>query len=155
MKDIKGYEGLYAVTSCGRVWSYRNQKFLSPGTVGIGYQQVNLCKDGQIKQFLIHRLVAEAYIPNPENKPTVNHKNECKKENYVNNLEWMTSQENNIYGTRLEKVKKKVYCIELGETFESMSIAAAAVGLKSVSGVSLCCRGQRETAGGYHWRYAE
>ena len=75
MKDIKGYEGLYAVTSCGRVWSYRRNKFLAPATIKSGYNYVNLYKDGKKKFCRVHRLVAEAYIPNPDNLPQVNHKN--------------------------------------------------------------------------------
>jgi len=85
MKDIIGYEKLYAITSCGRVWSYKRNKFLSSEKVN-GYERVTLCKDGKRKHFLIHRLVAEAYIPNPNSYDTVDHINNDKTKNYVNNL---------------------------------------------------------------------
>ena len=68
MKDIKGYEGLYAITSCGKVWSYRRKKFLKLRADQDGYLLVNLYNKGKPKGCLVHRLVAEAYIPNPEGK---------------------------------------------------------------------------------------
>lgn len=74
MRDIKGYEGLYAATSCGRIFSYRAKKFLKPRITKKGYCRVLLYKDGKGKDFYIHRLVAEAYLDNPENLPQVNHK---------------------------------------------------------------------------------
>lgn len=86
MKDIKNYEGLYAITSCGRVWSYRNQMFLKPANAGKGYLKVGLSKNGFLEQCYVHRLVAEAYIPNPLGLPEVNHLDEIKSHNYVNNL---------------------------------------------------------------------
>ena len=94
MKDVKNYEGLYAVTSCGRVWSYRRQKFLKPMTRGKGYLYVDLFKDGVHKQYYIHRLVAEAYIPNIENLPEVDHIDNNKSHNYLNNLQWITHKDN-------------------------------------------------------------
>jgi hypothetical protein len=88
MEDIKGYEGLYAVTSCGRVWSYRSKKFLKPKEDKNGYLSVGLRLNGKQDRRYIHRLVAEAYIPNPAALPQVNHKDEIKSHNYINNLEW-------------------------------------------------------------------
>ena len=159
MKDIKGYEGLYAITSCGKVWSYKSQKFLKLTDDGRGYLIVSLCKGGKGKAFRVHRLVAETYIPNPNNLPEVNHKDEVKINNCINNLEWCDSKYNNNYGTRTtrsaEKRRKPVYCVELDKVFDSMSAAAAELGLK-VSAISLCCKGERlKTTGGYHFRYAE
>ena len=111
MQDIKGYEGIYAVTEDGQVWSYRRKKFLKPYDTGRGYKKVDLYLKGKREKRYIHRLVAEAFIPNPENKPQVNHKDENKDNNSVGNLEWMTSKENNNYGTakqrRKETLKKK------------------------------------------------
>lgn len=154
MKDIKGYEGLYAITSCGKVWSYKSQKFLKPGDNGIGYLKVGLWKEGKTKYRFVHRLVAEAYIPNPENKTDVNHKNEIKTDNYVNNLEWTTHKENMNYGTRIAKISKAVYCEELSKEFSSAYEAARQLGL-SQSGITMCCRGNRKTCGSYHWRYVQ
>ena len=94
MKDVVGYEGLYAVTSCGKVWSYKSKRFLTPENNGRGYFRVKLCKDGKEKKYMIHRLVAEAYIPNQDNLPQVDHIDNDKTHNYVNNLQWITNRDN-------------------------------------------------------------
>lgn len=100
MKDIKGYEGLYAVTEDGRVWSYPrgngmnpNGKFLKPNLSG-RYPYVTFVQLGQKKQKTIHRLVAEAYLPNPNNMPQVNHIDGDKTNNCVGNLEWCDASHN-------------------------------------------------------------
>lgn len=152
MKPIKDYEDLYAITSCGKVWSYRRQKFLSLGKDKDGYLLVGLHKDGVRKTFRVHRLVAEAYIPNPEGKSDVNHLDEDKTHNYVNNLCWMTSTENNNYGTRNVRAGKAVICEELNRVFDTQSQAAKELGL-SVNAINKCVRGKTKTCGGYHWRY--
>ena len=158
MKDIPGYEGIYAVTSCGKVWSYRNQKFLTPLPAGRGYYQVCLSKDGQKVKRYVHRLVAEAYIPNPLGLPQVNHKDEDKTNNNVNNLEWVTAKENNNYGTKNERASvslgKPVVCIETGEVFHSARAAARATGANQAV-ISRVCRHKLNTAGGYHWKFYE
>ena len=112
MKDIQGYEGLYAITSRGKIWSYRSNKFLKPYKSNKGYLYVKLFKNGIGKAYSIHRLVALNYIPNPENKEQVNHKDENKENNCINNLEWMTNYENCHYGTknlRISLALKKRY----------------------------------------------
>ena len=152
MTDIKNYEGLYAITSCGKVWSYRSQKFLSPWQNNDGYLLVDLSKDGQKKHCLLHRLVAEAYIPNPDNKPEVNHKDEIKEHCWLNNLEWCDSVYNNNYGNHKKAVSKTVYCVELDKTFESTREAARELGING-NHISCVCRGVRKTCGGFHWRY--
>ena len=158
MKDIKGYEGLYAITSCGKVWSYRAQKFLKPVDNRFGYLKVGLWKEEKTESRFIHRLVAEAYIPNPENKTDVNHKNEIKTDNYVNNLEWTTHKENINYGTRNARVAEKnsipVYCEELNTVFPSAIEAARQLDLDQGS-ITKCCKGARKTCGSYHWRYIQ
>jgi hypothetical protein len=75
MKDIKGYEGLYAVTENGEVWSYKTNKFLKASDNGFGYLFVCLCNNGKSKKYKVHRLVAEAYIDNPDNLPAIDHIN--------------------------------------------------------------------------------
>ena len=148
MKDVKGYEGLYAVTSCGKIWSYRSNKFLKPHTVN-GYLQVKLCKNGIRKFFFVHRLVAEAYVPNPQGLETVDHIDGNKDHNYVNNLQWMT------LGNNIKKSKNKaVYCVELDKKFESANEAARKLGIHHGS-ISHCCRGERQTASGYHWKFVK
>lgn len=104
MKDIKGYEGIYAITSCGRVWSYRSKKFLKPRPDRDGYLRVNLKLNGKEKTIHIHRLVAETYLPNPDNLPQINHKDEVKSHNWINNLEWCTASYNVNYGARNQKM---------------------------------------------------
>ncbi len=95
MKDIKGYEGLYAVNTRGQVWSYRRNKFLSAGSRnGDRYLRVMLCKNGNRKNYYVHQLVAQAFLPNPNNLKTVNHIDENPKNNNVDNLEWMSLLDN-------------------------------------------------------------
>lgn len=156
MKDIKGFEGLYAITSCGKVWSHRSQKFLKAANDGRGYLYVCLKKNGKQKAIKVHRLVAEAYLPNPDNLPCVNHKDEDKTNNCVNNLEWCTYYYNHHYGTKIERAAKalwkKVRCIETGEVFNSQKEAAEKYGL-SQGNISRVCRGKAKTTGGYRWEF--
>jgi len=94
IKDVKGYEGYYAVTSHGRVWSHRRKKWLSLFSTGTGYSTVILCLHGKEVCKKVHRLVGEAFIPNPGNKPQINHKNGIKSDCRLRNLEWVTAREN-------------------------------------------------------------
>ena len=104
-KDCKGYEGKYQVSNFGRVWNANNQRYLKPWISKGGYYLVNLIsKNGKIKHESIHRLVAIAFIDNPCNYPQVNHKDEDKTNNRVDNLEWCDSKYNNNYGTRNERI---------------------------------------------------
>ena len=155
MRDIQGYEGLYAVTSCGKVWSYRRQKFLSPYTNGHGYKLVLLYKDGEAKQMRIHKAVAAAYIPNPEGKTDVDHIDENKANNCVNNLRWATRSENVKHSWVDKKIEPRaVRCVELDREFPTMSAAAAFAGIHR-QGITNCLAGKQKTAGGYHWEYVE
>lgn len=113
-KEIKGYEELYQVSNLGRVKSldrvisnrnYKGKLLKSSKTKG-GYLQVSLWKENKLKRCYIHRLVAEAFLPNPLNLPCVNHKDENKTNNHVENLEWCSYEYNNRYGTRTEKITK-------------------------------------------------
>ena len=157
MKDIVGYEGLYAVTSCGKVWSYRRKKFLKHFTNSKGYLLVDLWKNGKMKHFAVHRLVAVAYIPNPDNLPQVNHKDENKTNNCLQNLEWCDCKYNNNYGTRNEKISNSLKIPILQYTLDGEFVkewpSATDVG-KEVSGhISSCAKGNRKTAYGYIWVY--
>ena len=156
MKDIKNYEGLYAITEDGRVWSYKNNKFLKLGNHHSGYLNIRLFKDGFSKIYSVHRLVAEAYLDNPNNWPCVNHKNEIKTDNRAENLEFCTVRYNSTYGTSrtrcAEKLKKNVYCEELDKTFDSACDAAEELGFKRAN-IWCALSGRTETAYGYHWRY--
>ena len=100
-KDIEGYEGKYSVSSDGRVWSHQKYrfkgKFLTPFVSIRGYELLGMSKNKKRHTFSVHRLVAKAFIPNPNNKPEVNHKDGNKTNNHISNLEWVTSSENQIH----------------------------------------------------------
>lgn len=93
MKDIPGYEGLYAADENGTIYSRKNGPMKPYVNVG-GYWRVNLFKDGSAKHEYVHRLVAKTFLPNPDNLPEINHINRDKSDNQVINLEWCTTKEN-------------------------------------------------------------
>lgn len=107
MKDIKDYEGLYAVTSCGKVWSYRSKKFLKPGENMCGYLQVSLSKNAKVKKFLIHELIAETYIGKPNNLSLAYHKDGNKEHNYINNLAWKENIKKKKMFEEIQQIKEK------------------------------------------------
>ena len=165
-KAIAGYEGLYEVSDQGRVKSLNynhtgTEKILKPMKNTHGYLQIYLCKDGHVKTLKVHRLVAEAFIQNPNNLATVNHKDEVKTNNVASNLEWMSVKDNINYGTRnkrvAESLSKKVQMFdkstgELLATFPSTHEAERVTGINQGS-ISLCCLGKLKSAGGYVWKY--
>ena len=150
MKDIKGYEGLYAVKSCGKVWSYRNKKFLKPDTHENGYLYVTLNRNGERKCCRLHRLVAEAYIPNLENLSDVDHIDNDKTHNYVNNLQWITHKDN----IRKSQNKHILQFSLDGELIREWECASD-VGIEVQSNIVTCLKGRRKTAYGYVWKYKE
>ena len=94
MKDIPGWENLYACTTDGKIWSHRSKKFLKPTKNPRGYLHVTFTKDNKRYDYRVHRLVAMTFIDNPNNKEQVNHIDGDKLNNYLNNLEWVTAEEN-------------------------------------------------------------
>lgn len=156
VRDIPGYEGIYAATSCGKIWSYRRKIFLKPSLAN-GYAIVGLRKDDKQKTWKVHRLVALAYIDNPENKPEVNHKDGCRTNNCVNNLEWVTSKENIAQANFKGKSKcfSRILCVETGIIYKSCADAGRSIGIHPY-GINSVLNGRQKTAGGYHWeRYYE
>ena len=104
-RPIEGYERLYEVSNMGRVRSlkYGKKKILKPVMTKFGYLRVGLHKEGKQKLFFVHRLVTQAFIPNPEGLPQINHIDEDKTNNVVDNLEWCDHRYNMNYGTRIER----------------------------------------------------
>lgn len=175
-KDVKGYEGLYKVSNYGRIKSLiriKNnydinttllvkvtlpEKIRKLQLTKDGYYRVGLTKNNKQIYFQVHRLVAEAFIPNPDNLPQINHKDENKTNNRVDNLEWCTPKYNANYGTRNERQSKKLYkpvrCIETGAIYESLMSASEATGV-SIGNLSSVCNNRvgYKTTGGYHWEY--
>lgn len=126
MKDIKGFEGLYAITSCGKVWSYKRKKFLTPFRNANGRLRVSLCNGkGRERDYFVHRLVAEAYIDNPLNLPEVDHKDWIYWHNYIGNLEWKTRQGNMCNNPR----NLPCYDTTTGQHYCSISMAARETGV--------------------------
>lgn len=156
-KDIDGYDGLYQVSNLGRV--RRGSRLLRQSNAGKGYLSVTLSLDGHVKRVYVHRLVAMAFIPNPSVSPCVNHKDETRTNNTVDNLEWCTYAYNNTYGTcktREAVTKSKpVEQLKGGVVVRrwSSGTEAGRWGYSQTS-VSECCSGKRKTHKGYEWRFA-
>lgn len=169
-KDINGYEGLYKISSLGRVKSLNykrtgKERILKLDIDGKGYIQVVLCKNGRGKMHRVHRLVAQAFIPNPDNLPCINHRDECKTNNIVDNLEFCSYKYNLTYGSRIKRVSekqingkasKKVFQYTLNGEFVAEYPSTMEVQRQlgySQGNISLCCNGKLKTAYGYIWSY--
>lgn len=173
-KDIAGFEGVYQASTLGRIRSLDRTIVRGPSKRRGPYEaklkgriiKPVLRKDGYVVVPLgqslpcnrVHQLIAETFIPNPENKPMINHKNGDRGNNSVNNLEWCTNQENQIHARDILKrkfgISKPVKCIETGQIFENSTVAAN--GNKSRAGrICLVCNHKygRKTCMGYHWEY--
>lgn len=152
-KDIEGYEGLYQVSNLGNVKNNKN-KIMKLAKEKNGYLRINLSKNGFKKRMSIHKLVAMTFIPNPNNYPQINHKDENKQNNCVDNLEWCTQIYNINYGNATKKHSKRVKCIETGIIYNSTRDAERKTNIAH-NYISKCClkRKYYKTAGGYHWCY--
>jgi len=168
IKDIKNFEGLYQITDHGNVISlnYRGNgkaKYLKPSKCGSGYPYVVLYKNHKPKNCHIHKLVAEAFLPNPNNLYEINHKDEIKTNNYVGNLEWCTHEYNYHYGTRIERVAQSLsipilqYTIDGKLVKEWKSINEAGRNGFICTNIVKCCKGKygHKTHKGYIWKYKE
>lgn len=133
-------------------------KIVKPQLNQYGYYRIGLTKNNKRTHHSVHRLVAKVFIPNSDNLPTVNHKDEDKTNNCVNNLEWCTRKYNSNYGTciarRSEKYKRPVKCIETGIIYDSVTSASKSTGIV-LSNISAVCNHRigYKTAGGYHWEF--
>jgi len=168
---IKGYENFYEVSNTGKVRSLDRHvkyklsglklikgKILKQGLVKSGYYTVALLRNGIQKTFTVHRLVAETFIKNPYSFTYVNHKDEVKTNNNINNLEWCTPMYNNSYSGIGGHNKKKVYQFdkssEIINIFESTCEAAKILGFNQ-SNISANCRGKYKQVHGYIFSYKE
>lgn len=177
-KDIKGFEGLYQISNLGKVKSlskykkhsynsiaFLKEKILKPLDIN-GYQRVILRKDNKSFNKFIHQLVAEMFIDNPKNYKEVNHKDENKTNNRVDNLEWCSHKYNINYGTGnqrrskteigTKKGTKKIYQFDLKNNllkiWDSQLQIKKELGIPQ-SNISNCCNGKRKSTYGYKWRY--
>ena len=158
-KDIPGYEGLYKVSSIGRVFGEKKKGLLNPFN-NRGYLRVTLFKNGVGKHYSIHRLVAVTFIPNPMQLPQINHINENKSDNRVENLEWCDIDYNVNYGTCRERAMKKHRKPVLQFTLDGKFVKewnAARTAEKTFSNtfgrICAVCKGYKKSAYGYKWEY--
>ena len=171
------YEGLYKVSNLGRILSLNYKRtgkaeLMNPVTDTKGYLQVHLRKNGETKTCSVHRMVAQTFIPNPDNLPEVNHKIEGEKGKKINmvffntdgsidkeksTIEWVTSKENNNYGTRTERTSKPVIQLSLSGDLirEWPSVAECGRNGFNQGAVSLCCLGKQKTHKGFRFMFAE
>lgn len=167
-KDIPDYGGLYQVSNLSEVKSFkRNKELILKREVNKqGYLKVELYKNGKKKPFFVHRLVAQAFIPNLNNLPQVNHKDGNKQNNNIENLEWVNNSQNQKHA--YDNGLRKKYCGKNNWNAISVlqfdikgvlikewgSIKDASRGLKiNDSDISYCCKHKRKTAGGFKWEY--
>ena len=160
-KYKKDYEGHYQVSNCGRVKSIKfgKEKILKQRKDKRGYYSVVLSKNGIVKKYSVHRLVAEAFIDNTDNLPYVNHKDEDKTNNNVNNLEWCDAKYNINYGTCIERRSKKKskpvlqYDLEGNFIKEWKSTMECGRNGYNQGNVVACCQGKLKKYKGFIWRY--
>ncbi len=175
-KDVAGFEGYYEVSNLGRVRGVERtitatikgrkvprripQRLRPQQKRGNGYLFVALCKDGKKHMMSTHRLVADAFIPNPEKLPMVNHIDEDKTNNCVDNLEWCTPSYNSTYGTGMKRRADKraipiVAINDTGTVIARFRSGADAERMTNIlrSDISSCIHGRSKTAGGYRWQY--
>lgn len=171
-KSIPGYKGLYEVSNMGRVKAleriaargskgerHRKEQILKLQCRNL-YLKATLCKNGEYKQFQVHRLVAEAFIPNPDGKPVVNHIDGDRCNNQASNLEWVTYRENTQHAIRTglwvpeEAHTHPVQCVETGEIFSSTAEAGRSVGV-TWSAIGRACKDRWCPCQQKHWKYAD
>ena len=151
------YGANISVYSDGSVWNHRGSRNkrrfgdVSPK----GYRRIIVRDNGRIRTVFVHRLVAEAFVPNPKGLPQVNHKDGDKLNNRPENLEWCTNEENlrHRYDVLGKYLRKPILCIETGICYESAVMAAERTGINRAN-ICECANGKRKSAGGYKWKWA-
>lgn len=172
-KDIEGYEGVYQISSIGRVkrlvdgFKVKACHLIHPYINNRGYVCVHLMSNGLRKAYSVHRLVACAFIPNPHNYPEVNHISEVKTDNSISNLEWCTSAYNREYGSGQQRaivsIRENHHVRSVCQISQDGSIVKVWKTIKSASEtlkidgsqITKCCKGVRKTVGGYRWNYID
>lgn len=174
-KNIDGYDNVYQISSMGKIrhtgyyykesnkTKYANPKILSQSYTTDGYLVVSLTKDRKTKQFKVHRLIGEYFIPNPENKSQINHINGIKDDNRIENLEWVTPKENTIHAHKTGLCKKKGNAYPVAQLDNNNKIIAVFDSIRSASkhiarsdsNLSKICRKGYGKCGGYGWKYID
>lgn len=163
MEIYKRFLGKYEVSNLGNVRNSKTGRLLKKLSDRYGYPVVCLHENGKRYMLKVHRMVATVFINNKENKPQVDHIDGNKNNNVFTNLRWVTPKENSHNpATRpkhLASIKPPmqkttpVYCVETGMRYEGLRVAERDTNIPH-SAISACCKGVRQSAGGYHWRYA-
>ena len=157
-KNIPGVEDAYQVSNLGRI--RKRLRELKPYVNWDGYLRVDVTsKDGKKARVALHRLVALAFVPNPDNKPHVNHLNGDRADCRAENLQWATNSENQRHRRSVmcsggNSGRREVVCLSTGQTFDSLSEAARKTGNR-IASVQECCKGKRKTTHGLEWAYKE
>lgn len=157
-KRVVGYEELYEVSSDGQIRTIASQRLRKFKKDKYGYLQVGLSRNGELKFKTVHRVVAEAFIENPNSLPCINHKDEDKEDNNVENLEWCSVEYNANYGTRNKRISRPVIgtVIATGEKEYYSSLTAAGKGVNGFhQNIRNVINGLRKTAYGRTWEYAD
>lgn len=158
-KDIPSTGGKYQASSLGNIRNTKTSRLLSLRCRADGYFSVNLYLSGVVTRY-VHRLVAEAFVENQLNLPCVNHIDENKHNNRADNLEWCNAKYNDNYGTRVQRIAnalcRKINQYDMHDNFirswDSIKCAEEAMKTRNICQV---CKGNRKSAGGYKWRYAD
>ena len=154
-RDIEGYEGIYQVSNLGRVKSlkFNKERILKPRKDTIGYLAVILYKDGKVKRYLVHRLVANAFIPNSNNLEDINHINEIKTDNRLSNLEWMNHKDNVRYS---QAVAVNQYTLDgkFIRRWDCIKEIQYSLGFNQ-GNICSCCQGKLKSSYGFNWFYSD
>lgn len=157
---IKNFENEYGINKKGEIYGYKRKKLVKPKNNKYGYSTIKLCKNNKLYYFMVHRLVAETFIPNIENKPEINHINGVKSDNRVENLEWCTRSENMKHafetGLQIPKMRKICQYTKDGifvKKYNSITEACKYMGLSKIPTNLWLCIKTGKPCKGFIWKY--